>query len=118
MSSKVLLVDDSPLILKVAELFLRGKYEIVTATSGHEALEKAATERPNLILMDYHMPGWTGCETRSFLAKDNRTQNIPVVIMTTECQTAELSADVDHLVKPFNAGQLHHKLGEYLEPCA
>jgi CheY-like chemotaxis protein len=114
MRNKVLLVDDSPLILKAAELFLRGTYQIVTATSGPEALAKAATERPNLILMDYHMPGWTGCETRTLLAQDGRTQDIPVVIMTTECQTQTLGPGVDHLVKPFKACELQDKLGQYL----
>jgi CheY-like chemotaxis protein len=108
----VLLVDDSPLILKAAEMFLRGKYKVVTACSGPEALEKAATEHPNLILMDFHMPGWTGCETRTQMAKDGRTQGIPVVIMTTEGEA--LDPGVDHLVKPFQSRELQAKLGQYL----
>jgi CheY-like chemotaxis protein len=110
--SKVLLVDDSPLILKAAELFLQGEYQILTARSGPEALQKATSERPNLILMDFHMPGWTGCETRSRLAKDVRTQDIPVVIMTTECE--DLGPGIDHLMKPFKPCEIQDKLGQYL----
>lgn len=110
---KILLVDDSPLILKVAELFLRGKHEVLTAASGNEAMNIAIREHPSLILMDYHMPGWSGCETRDALAKDGRTEDIPVVIMTTECQPDKLGKGVDHLVKPFNACQLEAKVGQY-----
>jgi CheY-like chemotaxis protein len=109
---KVLLVDDSPLILKVAELFLRGTHEVMTASSGKEAFEKATREHPGLILMDHNMPGWTGSETRSVLAQDGRTRDIPVVIMTTEGHTP-LDPAIDHLLKPFNQRELHSKLLQY-----
>jgi CheY-like chemotaxis protein len=112
--TKILLVDDSPLILKVAEAFLKGQYHVVTAVSGKEALLKAACEKPGLILMDQNMPGWTGVETKSALGREDRTREIPVVIMTTECQVEELAPGVDHLVKPFNAAQLQNKLSQYL----
>ena len=116
MQVKVLLVDDSPLILKAAELFLKGAYQILTASSGREALEKAARERPQLIVMDFHMPGWTGSETRYFLARDARTCDIPVVLMTTEGETDNLGSDVDLLLKPFGPRDLNDKVARYVRP--
>ena len=113
--TKILLVDDSPLILKVAEAFLKGRYNVVTAHSGKEALLKAACEKPRLILMDQNMPGWTGCETKGALGREHVTRDIPVVIMTTECQVDDLAPGTDHLVKPFNAAQLETKLSQYLQ---
>jgi CheY-like chemotaxis protein len=113
---KVLLVDDSPLILKAAELFLKGNYQILTATSGREALEKAAHEQPDLIVMDFHMPGWSGRETRFFLARDPRTRNIPVILMTTAGDPDLVSTETDLLVKPFGPRDLNDKIARYVRP--
>lgn len=106
---KVLVVENSP-----ASVDAGSRYRVVTAASGREALEIAAAEQPQLILMDYGMPGWSGCQTRSVLAMDKRTEKIPFVIMTTESQAARLGPEIDHLLKPFGPNGFQTKLEQYL----
>jgi two-component system, cell cycle response regulator len=114
MPKKVLVVDDSLLILKIVEVFLRGDYSVVTATSGPEAVATASTERPDLILMDFNMPGGNGPEAAAALARDTRTKHIPVVLMTTASHLQRLGEGIDRLEKPFDRPGLVHKIREYL----
>jgi CheY-like chemotaxis protein len=112
---KILFVDDSRVVTRLAEVWLRrASYDVVTAASGHEALEKATAERPDLILMDFNLPDWSGCDTLDLLALDDRTRDIPVVIVSTPCQLAELGGRIDRLVKPFDATELVGKVRQYL----
>lgn len=114
MPSKVLIVDDSQLILKIAEVFLRDQYAVVTATSGPEALTAASAERPDLILMDVNMPGGNGPDALTALNRDARTRHIPVVMMTTANHFQRLGAGVDCLEKPFDRPGLMDKVREYI----
>lgn len=115
---KVLLVDDSRLVLRIGALFLEHEYAVVTAESGREALELAARERPDLILMDVNMPELNGFEAAERLARDARTRAIPVVLVTTECERGNGLAGWDHLSKPFDAPALRNKVREYLAAAA
>ncbi len=99
---KVLLVDDSALVLRIASAYLSGHYEVITGASGEEALAMAVAERPDLILMDLHMTGQSGAETADWLRRDRRTHHIPVIIMTTASESALLPAHLDRLIKPFD----------------
>jgi CheY-like chemotaxis protein len=115
MKGKILFVDDSQLVARLAEVWLRrAGYNAVTAASGHETLEKAAAERPDLILMDFNLPDWNGCETLDLLALDDRTRDIPVVIVSTPCQLRQLGGRIDRLAKPFDAAGLVGKVRQYL----
>jgi CheY-like chemotaxis protein len=99
---KVLLVDDSALVLRIASAYLSESYDVVTGSSGEEALSMALAERPDVILMDMHMPGQTGTETADWLLRDRRTHHIPVIIMTTAAEVALLPSHLERLTKPFD----------------
>ena len=99
---KVLLVDDSALVLRIASAYLCESYEVITGSSGEEALSKAVAERPDVILMDYHMSGQSGAEAADSLLRDQRTHHIPVIIMTTATEIALLPAHIERLTKPFD----------------
>ena len=99
---KVLLVDDSMVVLRIASAYLSGRYEVITGTSGEEALRMAVAERPDVILMDFHMLGRNGAETADWLGRDQRTNHIPVIIMTTASEMTLLPAHLDRLIKPFD----------------
>jgi len=114
MGAKVLVVDDSPLVVRLAQAYLRERFATATAASGPEGVGKAVTERPDLILLDWNMPGASGRETLGALARDERTRNIPVVVMTTDDQVCQLSTSVDHLTKPFDQERLIGKVLERL----
>lgn len=83
MPFKILIVEDHPdsrEILKI-QIEVIG-YEVVEATNGEEALEKAAAERPDLIIMDIGLPGINGVEATAKLKANPKTADIPVVAYT------------------------------------
>ena len=56
----IIIVDDEPLNRKIASRMLRGRFEIREAASGEEALQLVNEKKPDLILLDVHMPGMNG----------------------------------------------------------
>ena len=91
-SPRTLIVDDSETFLTTSHriLTIQGVVDVVgTATGGREALEKASTLTPDLVLMDLNMPGLDGLQTTLLLRQ--RIPNSRVIIMTA-VETATLSA--------------------------
>jgi len=79
---KILLVDDSSTVLMTERTVLvRSGYQVITARSAGEGLEKALKERPDLALVDADMPRVGGLEACRRLAEDPLTAMIPVVLM-------------------------------------
>ena len=82
-NKKILAVDDDPGILKAISMILEPEgYGLVTAANGAEALEKAASESPDLILLDVMMPEMDGFAACAKLKSSPETQAIPVVLLT------------------------------------
>jgi len=79
--AKVLIVDDEPVILSLTAQILAQKFDVVTATSGEDALKLYGREKPDLILTDLLMPEMSGFELYEIL-KQNYAISIPVVFMT------------------------------------
>src|SRR5512139_739953 len=89
---KILLVDDSATVLLLERMILsKDDYVIVTAKDGHEGVEKAGAERPDLILMDVVMPRMDGFEACRQLRRRDDTKSIPIIMVTTrgELQSVE-----------------------------
>jgi CheY-like chemotaxis protein len=89
---KVLLVDDEPDIRVIGEMSLRdvGGWEVVLAASGGEAVELAARELPDVIVLDVMMPGMDGPATLAALRSRAETREIPVIFMTAKALEEEL----------------------------
>lgn len=82
-SATLLLVDDQPFFLRYyADIFASTRYQVVTASDGEEALEKAQGFRPDIIIVDLEMPNLDGIETCKRLKAAAVTREIPVVILT------------------------------------
>ena len=82
--TKILVVDDSQTSLMTGRLLLsREGYEVITARTAEEGLQKALHERPDLCLMDSDMPQVSGVEACGRLADDPLTAMIPVVLMVS-----------------------------------
>ena len=118
---KILLVDDSCTARLVNRMIFSqcSNYELVSASDGKEAVEKAHEERPDLILMDIVMPRMTGLEACRILKKDKQTQKIPIILLTTRgeeqyVQEGYASGCSDYLTKPVNDGELLDLLKAYL----
>ena len=88
----VLLVDDEPDIRRLAGLSLTavGKWKVFSCATGAEALEVAAREKPDAILMDVMMPQLDGPSTLAALRKNPATCDIPVVFMTATSDPDEV----------------------------
>lgn len=108
MTARILVVDDTPANVKLLEAkLLQEYYEVITAVNGMEAIEKAKTEHPDIILLDVMMPGMDGFEVCQRLRADDETMHIPVVMVTALSEKSdrihglEVGAD-DFLTKPVN----------------
>lgn len=105
---RLLVVDDEEDILELLRYNLeREGYSVVTALSGEEAVDRARSDAPDLILLDLMLPGMNGLDVCRILSRDERTQSIPIIILTARAEEAdivaglELGAD-DYISKPFS----------------
>jgi two-component system KDP operon response regulator KdpE len=112
----VLIVDDEKDIVDlVAYNLARNGYETVTATDGNDALDSAAKNAPDLIILDLMLPGLDGMEVARRLKADAQTANIPIVMLTAKGEETDvvvgltLGAD-DYVTKPFGMDELMARL--------
>ncbi|MCP4113086.1 MAG: response regulator [Desulfobacteraceae bacterium] len=110
--AKILVVDDSPTHLKVECAALEEKgYSVVTASDGEEALAKAASEKPDLIVLDVVMPKLNGFQVCRKIKKSPETKNIKVLLCTSKNQESDKfwgeqqGADA-YVTKPFSDEEL------------
>ena len=108
MSARVLVVDDILPNVKLLEAKLMSEYyDVLTATSGAQALEKIEHENPDIVLLDVMMPGMDGFEVCTRIKSNPKLAHIPVVMVTALTDSAdkvrglEAGAD-DFLSKPIN----------------
>lgn len=79
----VLIVDDEPGVLHVLETQVRGQgYQVMTAVTGEEALERIAAEGPDLVVLDFILPGMEGTEVILKLKSDKATARLPIIVVT------------------------------------
>jgi len=111
--SKILVVDDELFNIRLyLEMLKNTGYSIISATNGIDAVKYTFNECPDLIILDWNMPGQNGLETLKILKKDEITKEIPVImitgIMTTSenLETAFAEGAVDFLRKPFEKTEL------------
>jgi signal transduction histidine kinase len=107
----VLVVDDTPDIIRLVHLALRQQFKVMTADDGVRGLELATREPPNLIVTDFMMPNMDGMEMTRRLRLDPRTRHIPIIMLTArgdlEDRVAGLESGVNHyLAKPFSPKEL------------
>lgn len=109
MSKTILIVDDEPAVTDLLAYNLRkANYEVLTAASGREALERARQASPDLILLDLMLPEIDGLEVCRELRK---TSDVPIIMITARGEEIdrvvglELGAD-DYVPKPFSVREL------------
>ena len=118
---KILIVDDQVTIRDLVEAALRSDQCLVLhAASGELALEIAAAEKPDLILLDIMLPdGIDGYEVARSLKMDPGTRKTPIIALTAKVQQADRQQAFaagfdDYLTKPFTLKDLHEKVERYL----
>ena len=113
---KILIVDDEPRNVRLLEGMLAGDgCRLLSAGNGKEAVEKALSDYPDVILLDILMPEMNGFEATRILKKDPRTKNIPIILVTAldgpENRISGLEAGAeDFLNKPVSAVELRARV--------
>jgi DNA-binding response OmpR family regulator len=104
----IVIVDDDDNTRGVLCDALGGEpYRLLEAADGQRALDIADKEQPDLILLDVLMPGWDGIATLQKLKADDRTRQIPVIMVTALNLDTQVSmcldeGAIDHIAKPFS----------------
>lgn len=88
---KILIVDDTRLNRElVKDLLETEDYLVTEAENGQEGLDRARSQRPDLVLLDIELPDMNGVDVLSVLKQDPATHDIPVVALTAHSQPSEL----------------------------
>ena len=115
----VLLVDDNADMRTYLQRLLSARFDVVTAANGEEALAVVEQRLPDLVLTDVMMPRLDGFELLKALRTNERTREIPVVLLSARAgedsriEGLDAGAD-DYLVKPFSARELHARVASNL----
>ncbi|MGN0159876.1 MAG: response regulator [Lachnospiraceae bacterium] len=89
---KILVVDDNALVLRNIKSLLEGEYEVILATSGEKGLDSIMTKKPDLVLLDYDMPGMNGKEVFDRIRSNESTKDLPVVFLTSVAEREHIMA--------------------------
>lgn len=116
--SRVLLIEDDPDMIEAMRIRLEANnYAVVVARDGLEGLDKARTEKPDLIILDIMLPKMDGFKVCRMLKFDEKFKNIIIIILSAKVQKSdiergkEVGADA-YITKPFKAEELLAKIKE------
>jgi len=118
-AKRILVVDDEPdAVAGITAMLQAGGYSVSSASDGEAGIAAARAEMPDLIILDVQMPGKSGFDTFSDLARDESTKGIPVCFLTGITETTGLKFSADdigefygaqpegYIEKPVDAGRL------------
>lgn len=117
--NKILVVEDDPVqVLRICDVLQSTGAELVVASNGREAIEKAASEMPDLIFMDIVMPDVDGFSACRQITQDQKTKDIPVIVVSSKNQDADkvwaqLQGARAVVGKPFTPEQILDQVAAY-----
>jgi len=119
MGKKIFFVDDEADLLRVVCFRLEKiGYQVLSAVNGKQALEIAARESPDLMLLDVRLPLVDGPEVCSRIKKDEKLKHIPIVLFTASTQNIVEKVGScgaqGYLLKPFSGEELFNKIKEFI----
>ncbi|HDL5988496.1 TPA: phosphate regulon transcriptional regulator PhoB [Mannheimia haemolytica] len=106
MNNKILIVEDERAIREMLSLYLSKQYQVIEAEDYQSAINKLG-EKPELILLDWMMPGRSGIHLIKYLKKQPETEKIPIIMLTArsseeDCITGLNAGADDYITKPFS----------------
>ena len=113
---KILIVDDSATERHMLnDLLTKAGYDVIASENGEDAIVKARTAKPDLILMDVVMPGLNGFQATRAISRDPETKSIPVIMCTSKSQETDKIWGLrqgarDYVVKPVDRDELLAKI--------
>lgn len=120
-AAKILVVDDEPDLVDTIQCRLEwSHYKVITARNGKEGLEKAITEKPDLVLLDIRMPVMNGHEVLERMRKHHVLKDTPVIMVTGFCDAQDIATASsfgieDYVAKPFDLTELVEKIAAILK---
>jgi DNA-binding response OmpR family regulator len=121
---RILIVDDEVYMLHILEFSLHMEgMEVVSASSGQEALQKISEEPPDLIILDVLMPEMDGYEVCRRLKQEENTRAIPIVFLTAKDSRHDRAFGLDlgasaYITKPFSPQTLIDTIADLLDGVA
>ena len=110
---RILCIEDEPDMIELIRLILtRHGFEVIGAYGGVEGARKIAEEMPDLVLLDIMMPDLDGWEVYQQIKADEKTRNIPVIVVTAKAQNIDkvlglhIAKVDDYISKPFTPDAL------------
>lgn len=118
----ILCIEDEPEMIDLMRLILgRRGFEVKGATGGVEGLNKIRQEPPDLVLLDLMMPDMDGWEVYQQMKADEKTRNIPVIVVTAKAQSIDkvlglhIAKVDDYISKPFSPQELMSSVEKVLK---
>ena len=116
----ILVVDDNALVLRNVKTILEEEYNVIIANNGEKGLEFARTRKPDLILLDYEMPGMNGNEVFAKIKEDSELCNIPVIFLTSVSEKNQIMEVMKnrpngYILKPPSKDKLMETIKEALK---
>lgn len=117
---KIMIVDDSPLVLRNLKGVLEDTYKVFVVPSGEKALELIPKKQPDLVLLDYEMPGLDGKDVFEAMLADDGMKNIPVIFLTSISQREQVygvlkSVPAGYILKPADTDRLMAEISKVLK---
>jgi putative two-component system response regulator len=122
---KIIIVDDTPIVLKLARNALMGQYDVFTAPSAEKMFQFLEKTLPDLILLDVLMPEINGYDAIRLLKSGDKTAGIPVIFLSSR-SNPEIEREgfsllslgaVDYIVKPFSPQLLLKRVESHIPTC-
>ena len=121
MKAKILIVDDEPYLVRLMEYALKAEgHEIITAGAGTDAIKKAETEKPDLLILDVMLPDLNGIEVAQYLRAKPEFVHLPIIMLSALAQVTDkiegLKAGADeYLTKPVDLREMVVRVTMLLE---
>ncbi len=120
MKNKILIAENDPSLNELLQLGLKDSYDTISATNGKQTVDMAATQLPDLILMDIMMPEMDGLEATRLIRQNPKTRSIPILAVTArggrinEEEYLQSGCD-DFIAKVFTVEQLVPRIEKLLK---
>lgn len=116
---KVLVVDDSAVLLRNVKAILEKEYDVLVATSGEKGIQMAKKKQPDLIVLDYEMPEMNGKQTMEEIRKDEEIREIPIMFLTGVADKENIAGvlalnPAGYLLKPITSERLMEEIDKIL----
>jgi two-component system response regulator VicR len=120
-TKQILCIEDEPEMIDLIRLILgRRGFQVVGAAGGKEGLEKVRQSPPELVLLDLMMPDMDGWEVYQQMKADEKTKDIPVIVVTAKAQSIDkvlglhIAKVDDYIAKPFSPQDLLNSVEKVL----